>query len=300
MNFASNVEKIGACWVNGNLVDPLEASISAVDHAIVVGDGVFETLKVTEGIPFAVSRHIKRLAFSAQGLGMPLPDGDLVRKAIDDVLGKDPTAERLRVTWSSGPGPLSSFRGDSGGTLSVASSPGTIWPTSEKVQISEWTRNENGALTGLKTTSYAENVKALHSAREVGCSEAVFLNTSGWLCEGTGTNIFFVISGNLVTPDLSSGCLAGITRELVIEIAEVEEREISFSEASFESYHGKRRLFTRRLFATEASEAFLTSSTRDISPISSLGEIVLPEVPGPVTMQVAEKFADLMASNPDP
>ena len=166
--------------------------------------------------------------------------------------------------------------------MSVASSPGTNWPASEKVQLSEWTRNENGALTGLKTTSYAENVKALHSARDVGCSEAVFLNTSGWLCEGTGTNIFFVAGGNLVTPDLSSGCLAGITRELVIEIADVEERELSLSEAS------------------GASEAFLTSSTRDISPISSLGEIVLPEAPGPVTVQVAEKFADLMASNPDP
>jgi len=81
---------------------------------------------------------------------------------------------------------------------------------------------------------------------------------------------------------LSSGCLAGITRELVIEITEVEERNISLSEAN------------------EASEAFLTSSTRDISPISSLGEIVLPEVPGPVTVQVAEKFADLVDSNPDP
>ena len=282
MNFASNFEKIGACWVNGNLVDPLEGTVSAVDHGIVVGDGVFETLKVTNGVPFAISRHVKRLGFSAQGLGISLPDEDLVRKAINEVLDKDPSAERLRVTWSSGPGPLSSTRGDSGGTLSVASSPGTDWPVSEKVHLSEWTRNENGALTGLKTTSYAENVRALHSAHEVGCSEAVFLNTSGWLCEGTGTNIFLVVDGTLITPDLSSGCLAGITRELVLEIEGVEERELSLSEAS------------------GASEAFLTSSTRDISPISSLGEIVLPEAPGPVTVQVAEKFADLMASNPDP
>ncbi len=282
MNFASNIEKIGACWVNGNLVDPLEASISAVDHAIVVGDGVFETLKVTQGIPFAVSRHIKRLVLSAQGLGMPLPNEDLVRKAINDILKKDPAAERLRVTWSSGPGPLSSSRGDGAGTLSVASSPGTNWPASEKVQLSKWTRNENGALTGLKTTSYAENVRALHSAQKVGCSEAVFLNTSGWLCEGTGTNIFFVIAGNLVTPALSSGCLAGITRELIIEIAKVEELDLSLSDAN------------------EASEAFLTSSTRDVSPISSLGEIVFPEAPGPITKQVAKKFANLIASNPDP
>jgi branched-chain amino acid aminotransferase len=282
MNFASNFEKIGACWVNGNLVDPLEGTVSAVDHGIVVGDGVFETLKVTNGVPFAISRHVKRLGFSAQGLGISLPDEDLVRKAINEVLDKDPSAERLRITWSSGPGPLSSTRGDSGGTLSVASSPGTNWPVSEKVHLSEWTRNENGALTGLKTTSYAENVRALHSAHEVGCSEAVFLNTSGWLCEGTGTNIFLVVDETLVTPDLSSGCLAGITRELVLEIEEVEERSVSLSEAS------------------GASEAFLTSSTRDISPISSLGEIVLSNAPGSVTLRVAEKFAQLIASNPDP
>ena len=282
MNFASDKEKIGACWVNGNIVDPLEASVSAVDHAIVVGDGVFETLKVANGIPFALSRHIKRLTFSAQGLGIPLPNEDLLRKAINEVLEKDPVAERLRVTWSSGPGPLSSSRGNSEGTLSVASSPGTDWPSSEKVQLSEWTRNENGALTGLKTTSYAENVKALYSAKEDGCSEAVFLNTSGWLCEGTGTNIFLVVNENLITPDLSSGCLAGITRELVLEIEEVEERNISLQEASM------------------ASEAFLTSSTRDISPISSLGEIVFPNAPGDVTVKVSEKFAELVASNPDP
>ena len=282
MNFASNTEKIGACWVNGDLVDPLESSVSAVDHAIVVGDGVFETLKVTEGTPFAISRHIRRLVFSAQGLGIPLPNEDLVRKAIDEVMREDPHAERLRVTWSSGPGPLSSSRGDGEGTLSVASSPGTNWPASEKVQLSEWTRNENGALTGLKTTSYAENVKALYSANEDGCSEAVFLNTSGWLCEGTGTNIFLVVNGILITPDLSSGCLAGITRELVLEIEKVEERNISLKEASM------------------ASEAFLTSSTRDISPISSLGEIVFPNPPGDVTAKVAEKFAELVASNPDP
>ena len=282
MNFASDKEKIGACWVNGNLVDPLEASVSAVDHAIVVGDGVFETLKVTNGIPFAVSRHIKRLSFSAQGLGIPLPKENLVRRAIDEVLGKDPDAERLRVTWSSGPGPLSSSRGNSEGTLSVASSPGTSWPASEKVQLSEWTRNENGALTGLKTTSYAENVKALYSASKDGCSEAVFLNTSGWLCEGTGTNIFLVVNENLITPDLSSGCLAGITRELVLEIEKVEERSVSLQEVSM------------------ASEAFLTSSTRDISPIFSLGEIVFPNAPGRVTVEVAEKFAELVASNPDP
>ena len=81
---------------------------------------------------------------------------------------------------------------------------------------------------------------------------------------------------------MSSGCLAGITRELVIEIEEVEERNISLQETS------------------EASEAFLTSSTRDISPISSLGEVVFPNAPVDKTLKVAEKLAELVTSNPDP
>ena len=274
--------EIGACWVNGEIVDPLKGSISAVDHGIVVGDGVFETLKVIDGIPFAISRHLKRLTLSAQGLGIMLPDEDLVKEATEAVLEIDPIAERLRITWSSGPGPLSSNRGSSKGTLVVASSPGTNWPEAEKIHLSEWTRNENSALTGLKTTSYAENVRALQSANDKGCSEAIFLNTSGWLCEGTGTNIFLVIDGVLVTPDLSSGCLAGITRELVIEMHAVTERKVSLSEVSM------------------ASEAFLTSSTRDVSPISCLDEIFFPDAPGPETTKIMEKFSELLRSNANP
>ena len=278
----SNIEQIGACWVNGEIVDPLAGSVSAVDHGIVVGDGVFETLKVVNGVPFAISRHLKRLISSANGLGIKLPNEKLVKKAIKEVLEKDPCAERLRITWSSGPGLLSSDRGLSEGTLIVASSPGTNWPKSERVHLTDWTRNENGALTGLKTTSYAENVRSLQSAHDKGCSEAVFLNTSGWLCEGTGTNIFLVIDETLVTPDLASGCLAGITRELVLEISEVSERKIALSEIP------------------QASEAFLTSSTRDISPIHSLGDIIMPNAPGPKTKEISKKFSDLIDSNIDP
>ncbi len=86
----------------------------------------------------------------------------------------------------------------------------------------------------------------------------------------------------MITPDLSSGCLAGITRELVLEIATVEERNVSASEIR------------------ETTEAFLTSSTRDISPISNLGDIELPNVPGEITLEVSDKFSELVASNPDP
>ena len=209
MDGVSSPPPSGAYWADGGIVPAGAAAVSPVDHAVIVGDGVFETLKVVNGTPFALTRHLGRLKRSADGLGLPEPDDALVRTAVAETLTADPEAGRLRITWSSGPGPLGSDRGGGPGTLLVASSPGTVWPEAVQVHLCEWTRNERGALTGLKTTSYAENVRALEAAHQRGASEALLANTQGRLCEGTGTNVFLVVDGVLVTPPLSSGCLAG-------------------------------------------------------------------------------------------
>ena len=282
MDGASFPPPPGAYWVGGEIVAAGVAAVSPIDHAIIVGDGVFETLKVVDGVPFALTRHLGRLKRSADGLGLPEPDDGLVRRAVAETLAADREAGRLRITWSSGPGPLGSDRGGGPGTLLVASSPGTVWPKTVRVHLCEWTRNERGALTGLKTTSYAENVRALEAAHQREASEALLTNTQGRLCEGTGTNVFLLVDGRLVTPPLSSGCLAGITRELVLELTEVVEREIEPAE-----------------FAV-ASEAFLTSSTREVGAISAVDDTVLPEAPGPVTAELTAAFAALVATNPDP
>ena len=282
MDGVSSPPPSGAYWADGGIVPAGAAAVSPVDHAVIVGDGVFETLKVVNGTPFALTRHLGRLKRSADGLGLPEPDDALVRTAVAETLTADPEAGRLRITWSSGPGPLGSDRGGGPGTLLVASSPGTVWPEAVQVHLCEWTRNERGALTGLKTTSYAENVRALEAAHQRGASEALLANTQGRLCEGTGTNVFLVVDGVLVTPPLSSGCLAGITRELVLELAEVVERDVDPGE-----------------FAV-ASEAFLTSSTREVGAISAVDDTVLPEAPGPVTAGLVAAFAALVATSPDP
>ena len=282
MDGVSSPPPSGAYWADGGIVPAGAAAVSPVDHAVIVGDGVFETLKVVNGTPFALTRHLGRLKRSASGLGLPEPDDALVRTAVAETLTADPEAGRLRITWSSGPGPLGSDRGGGPGTLLVASSPGTVWPEAVQVHLCEWTRNERGALTGLKTTSYAENVRALEAAHQRGASEALLANTQGRLCEGTGTNVFLVVDGVLVTPPLSSGCLAGITRDLVLELTEVVERDVDPGE-----------------FAV-ASEAFLTSSTREVGAISAVDDTVLPEAPGPVTAGLVAAFAALVAAKPDP
>jgi branched-chain amino acid aminotransferase len=164
----------------------------------------------------------------------------------------------------------------------VVCSPPPDWPPSEHVATVRWTRNEHGALAGLKTTSYAENVIALADANSRGAGEAIFANTKGDLCEGTGTNVFLVVDGVLVTPPLSSGCLAGITRELVCELVDVDERAVPLGALA------------------QASEAFLTSSTRDVHPIETVDGVALPACPGPRTLAAAAAFTACRARDLDP
>ena len=275
-------DPVGANWADGRILSPGEAAVRADDHSVVVGDGVFETTGVLDGVPFALTRHLARLARSAAGLGIQAPDDARIRDAVAEVLAADRRAGLLRITWSSGPGPLGSGRGDGPGTLVLSTGPGNVWPATERVHLGPWVRNEHGALTGLKTTSYAENAKALAVAHRRGCTEALFRNTAGHLCEGTGTNVFLVVDDVLVTPPLSSGCLAGVTRGLLLELVDVVERDVALDEIEV------------------ASEAFLSSATRDVSSIAAVDDHDLPMAPGPVTTAVAAAFADLVARTPDP
>jgi branched-chain amino acid aminotransferase len=147
-----------------------------------------------------------------------------------------------------------------------------------------WPRNERGALAGLKTTSYAENVKALAEAHKKGASEAIFANTTGALCEGSGTNIFLVVNGQLITPPLSAGCLAGITRALIIERSglDIQQRDVPIDALR------------------HAEEAFITSAIRDVQAIGAVDGQPLSAAPGPLTQKAASAYAALQASDPDP
>lgn len=273
-------------WVNGVVVEDTAAQVSVFDHGLTVGDGVFETAKVVDGVPFALTRHLTRLAASASGLGLPEPDPEVVRGAIDetlranaDVLG---TALRLRITYTGGTSPLGSERGDAGPTLVVALAPMARWDDSAKVVLVPWTRNERSATAGLKTTSYADNVVALAYARAHGGSEALFANTRGDLCEGTGSNVFVVLDGRVLTPSLGSGCLAGVTRALVLEWTGAQETDLDVA------------------VLARADEVFLTSSTRDVQGVHAVGDREFDAAPGPVTREVAEVFTARAAASSDP
>ncbi len=269
-------------WVGGALREPDEAVVSALDHGMTVGDGVFETLKTVGGRPFALDRHIGRLVRSARGLGLPAPDEDEVRAAVAAVTGQDaPPLGRLRITFTAGVSPLGSDRGDRAPTLIAAHEAATRRPDITAVVTVPWTRNETGALAGLKTTSYGENVLALARAREQGATEALFANTRGLLCEGTGSNVFVVTGGELLTPTLASGCLAGITRQLVADWCGARETDLPFD------------------VLRTADEVFITSSLRDVQAVHRVDDREWA-APGPVTLRAVRTFADRAAEEVNP
>lgn len=274
---------LSVAWVDGRLVRPDDPAVSAFDHALLTGDGVFETLRLYRSTPFALTRHLDRLRRSATALGLTCPPDAEVRAAIAAVIGAYGQPDgRVRVTLTGGPAPLGSQRGKHDHTLIVAAGPQAPWPPTTAVVRVPWPRNERSAVAGIKTVSYAENVVALAYAHERGAGEAIFGNTVGNLCEGTGSNVFVGIDGRLITPPRSSGCLGGIVRELVLEAGVADEADIRLADLE------------------EADEVFITSSTREVQPVREVDGRALPQAPGPLTERAAAAFAEILAKTLDP
>ena len=279
-------------WIDGELLDIRDARISPLDRGLVVGDGVFETLRVYNGVPFAWRRHFERLAYSAAGLGLTLPDPDRLRAAADAVVAANLLRDaRLRVTVTGGEGPPGSSRAGAIPTAFVVAVPFRPASPTTRVAVTPWTRNERSAVAGLKTISYAANVRALAYAEERGAEEALFANTAGDLCEATGSNVFVVRDGVAITPPATAGCLLGVTRGLLLEIAascgvEALEADVPMTELA------------------SVSEMFVSSTTREVQAVGAIldpprDDRVL-SAPGPIATCLAQAFRELVARDLDP
>ena len=269
--------------MNGRLLeDPHAPAIEVSDHGLTVGDGVFEAIKVVEGRPFALTRHLNRLARSAASLGLPEPDDALIRSAVAEVLAQDDMSlGRLRITYTGGPAELGSGRGDVTPTTVVVVDVLAPAPETTTAVRVPWPRNERGAMAGVKSTSYAENVVALAEAAKSGASEAIFANLAGNLCEGTGTNVGYVMGGEVRTPTLGSGCLAGVTRGLLLEWSDMIEVDEPVT------------------VLDSADEIFLMSTTRDVQGVHRIDDRELT-APGPLTRALIELWSAKEAEHWDP
>ena len=248
-------------WCNGEWLDPLDFPASPIDRGSILGMSLFETMLALDGVPVFAERHLARMRSGCARLGWEINLPNL-EGIIRELLVKNELCAgraRVRLTMTAGSGPVDDL---SLGTSSLLwlMAVAVIEPPKEiRVNIAPWRRNEHSPLAGLKCASYAENLVALDHAHRLGFQETLFLNTAGQLCEAASANIFIVKNGLLLTPSLESGCLPGITRAVVLELANRCQISSQESMLTADDLHS-------------AGEIFLTSSIRGLESVSSVGD----------------------------
>lgn len=259
-------------WWDGEQVCVDAPSVPASDRSFLLGDGLFETVKVDERRAIALDRHLRRLASGAERIGLDPVDLPGIRAGIDALLGAVPAPRgRLRIAVSAGSGPLGPIRGDGAPRILIAWAELPAAAPSVALARVPWVRNERSPLVGIKSASYAENLMILAGARAAGADEAVLANTVGLLCEGATVNIGVVVDGIASTPTAASGCLPGVARELALERCDLVEQDHPIDVLG------------------AASELFVMSATRGIQPVHRVDDRLLP-APGPVTSSLVSAW----------
>jgi branched-chain amino acid aminotransferase len=272
--------------VDGVISEATEARVPVLDNGFTFGDAVYETLRTYAGRPFELGRHLRRLRASAAriGVAIPQPDAELGAR-LDALLLRAGNHEGyIRMIVSRGVGDISyRFERVKGPTVVMVTKPYEPLPESayrEGVVVSlvSVRRNHPDALDpAIKSCNLLNNVLATREAQAKGALEAVLLNQAGELAEGAGSNVFVVRGGEALTPPLSAGILAGITREILFEIA--PRAGVMLREQTL-----------RASDLLDADEAFLTSTLKELAPIRRVDGHAIRTCPGEVTLKLLAAF----------
>lgn len=215
-------------WLNGTLV--AEPALDPADRGFTLGDGLFETIRVTQGQPRHLDRHLARLTEGCRVLRLPLPyDGAAIGQAITDLLGAaDLTEATLRLTLTRGPAPrgvLPPARPTPTLLISIAPAPPPLGPA-RLIVATVTRRNEHSPLSRLKSLNYLDNILARQEAADRGADDSVLLNSQGRIADTTIACLFAQIGGTIVTPPVTEGALPGIGRSLALAAGVGIERPI--------------------------------------------------------------------------
>jgi branched-chain amino acid aminotransferase len=263
-------------WFNGRLVAAAEAVVPIAAHGVLCGDGVFETLRVYAGEPFRLDRHLARLVESAALVGLELSASpDVLAAAVANLLHERALSEAVvRITVLRGIGPPGPDPTDCGEALVFITArpydgyPERIYTEGARAIVASTRQNEHSPLCRVKSTSCQNHVLARAEARRAGVDEALLLNSRGEIAEGSVSNVFVCQGNRLLTPPLSSGCLPGVARAEVLELA------------SGLGFQAEEAVFTADAVLA-ADEALLTNSLLEVAPLVQLdGRDVGGGVPG--------------------
>ena len=274
-------------WLDGKLVDEADAKISVFDHGLLYGDGVFEGIRIYSGKIFELDAHINRLYQSAKGIRLQIP---LTRGKLIDAVKKTVEANgvidgyiRLVVTRGVGNLGLNPFTCENSSLFIIADNiqlyPEELYETGMKVISATTVRNHPLAIPPqVKSMNYLNNILAKIEALDNNVPEAIMYNHEGYVAEATGDNVFIVRNGTIYSPPVEAGALEGITRSVVIKLAEKENIEVV-----------EKNLTRFDLYICD--EFFLTGTAAEVIGVVEIdGRVIGDGRPGPVTKLLRKKF----------
>lgn len=260
---------------NDRVVPAAEKILSPGQIGLLSGWGVFTTLRICDGVPFEFERHWARMTKDSKLLHVPLHDRERTRRLLGELIRAnhaENSVARMCIVRNQGgfwEGPGIS----SAAALIVLTAALKSWPASMRLAVAPQARHAASTFAGAKVLSWAYNLTLVEDAQSRGFDEVILLNEREEVAECTSANIFAVIGGKTCTPPLSSGCLPGVTRGVLLEeIGGIEERPLRLDDL----YH--------------ATEVFVTSTTRELLPISEIDGRKIPS--GPVCARLQRAFTD--------
>ena len=267
---------------NDRIVPLEEVQLSPGQAGLLTGWGVFTTLRIYRGVPFAFERHWARMVRDASRLEVSMGQNqENVRTAIVELARANQRAEgmaRVSVVKNTG-GLWAEAGGRQASDLLIFTRDLPRWPAAHRLRIEPVGIFSASRYAGTKMLSWVPHAAVLERAHADGFDDAVLLNEKGQLAECTSANIFLAREGKALTPPLSSGCLAGITREILWEIApaagiELREQELTTQDLS------------------DAEEVFISSTTREVAAVESISPTWKFQAPGKVTEALDQAFQE--------
>jgi branched-chain amino acid aminotransferase len=267
---------------NGSIIPLSKARLSPGQMGLLMGWGVFTTLRVYEGKPFAFDRHWARMSHDAERLGMSLgQEQEAVRQSVSKLAAANGRPEGMaRVSFVKNRGGLWAEVGDSPETdLIIFTRQLVEWPAVHRLKLQQHALYSATHLAGAKMLSWVQNAGLLEKAHAEGFDDVLLLNESGHLAECTSANIFLVRENRVLTPPLASGCLPGVTRDVLREVVPQAGFELS------------EQILTPDDLAS-ASEVFISSTTREVAAVGSIDAQWRFEAPGKITTTIEASFRE--------
>lgn len=277
-------------YVNGKFVKREEATVSVFDHGFLYGDGIFEGIRAYDGCVFKLEEHLVRLYESAKAilLNIPLSIKEMEQAVVETLQRNQLASAYIRLVVSRGKGDLGLDPNNCHGAnvIIIAEKlklfPAELYEKGLKVVTVPTRRNAPDALNPrIKSLNYLNNILAKLEAEQAGVAEALILNHEGYVCEGSGDNVFIVKDGKVITPPTYLGALEGVTRNTIMDVC----RKLGIP--------CEEKPFTRHEVYV-ADEVFLTGTAAEVIPVIEVDQRIIGDgKPGAMTKRLTEEFRKL-------